>query len=212
MKSKFIPPNDPILTKVAKKIPRGQINFAEIKKIVESMLKIAYGQRKGKKRPIMVGLAAPQIGILKRIILVDVKADGKGKTGDLRVYINPQITWASKRKEEWYEGCFSAGNICGIVKRPISITVKSITFPHGVWEAKVVEEKYNGYVARIFQHEIDHINGIRFPDLIKDPNKLHWVKKSEFSLYRNKQTWRNWSKKCSFKKWESIKNPLLNKA
>lgn len=203
MKSKFVPPNDPILTKLAREIPKKQINSAETRKIVETMLVVASRQRNNKKRPIMVGLAAPQIGISKRIILVDIKADGKGRVGNLRVYINPQIIWTSKKEGEWYEGCFSTGKVCGIVSRPTSIKIQAIHYTHGM--CKVVSEKHKGYVARIFQHEIDHLNGIRFPDLIKNPNHLHWVLKKEFPLYRDKQAWRNWPKKCSFEKWESIK-------
>lgn len=214
MKSNFVPPNDPILNKVAKDIPKSKINSAETGKFVEKMLKVAYGQQKDNKKPILVGLAAPQIGILKRIILVDVKADGKGGVGELRIYINPRITWSSRKKGEWYEGCFSTGKVCGVVKRPYSIRMhgyilktprlRSLLPPR--WD--VVEEKFTGYVARIFQHEIDHLNGKRFPDLIKDPDKLHWVLKKEFPLYRNKQAWKNWLKKCSFEKWKRIKNPM----
>ena len=70
MKSKFIFPNDPILTKVAKEIPQDKINSSETRRIVETMLKVINEQRQNKKRPTGVGLAAPQIGILKRIILV----------------------------------------------------------------------------------------------------------------------------------------------
>lgn len=164
------------------------------------MLEIAYGEQKDQKKPVMVGLAAPQIGILKRIILVDILTDGKGplrrsesearKVGKLRVYINPEITWASKQKGEWYEGCYSTGRVCGIVSRPISIKIHS----YGT-DGRLVNEKHKGYIARIFQHEIDHLNGKVFINHISDPDKLHWVKKSEFPLYRNKQAWRNWPKK-----------------
>ncbi len=104
---KFVLPNDPTLTKRAKEISKSQISSSETQKIIQTMLKMAYGQQKNKKRPIMVGLAAPQIGISKRIILVDVKANGKGKVGDLHIYINPQIIWKSEKKAEWYEGCYS---------------------------------------------------------------------------------------------------------
>ncbi len=204
MKIKFLKPNDPILSKIAKEIPDQQISSKETQKIIERMLEIAYGEQKDKQKPIMVGLAAPQIGILKRIILVDVKADGKGKVGDLRIFINPKITWTSKEKEEWYEGCYSTGRVCGIISRPTSVKIKGFTMQPLRLQAKYIEEKYSGYVARIFQHEIDHLNGKLFPDLITNPDKLHWVKKSEFPLYRNKEAWRNWSKKA--------KNPLLKLA
>ncbi len=207
---KFVKPNHPILTKLAKTLTPDKINSPKIKQVIEQMLKIAHGEQKDGNKPIMVGLAAPQIGILKRIILVDIKADGKGGIGNLRVFINPEITWASKKEGEWYEGCFSIGRVCGIVSRSTSIKVKAYTlktkFPHRKGEYELKEEKFKGYVSRIFQHEIDHLNGIRFPDLISDPNKLHWVLKKEFSIYRNKQAWKNWPNKYSFEKWKRIKH------
>lgn len=199
----FLKPNDPSLTKISEDISAAQISSEETQEIINTMLKVAYGEQKDQKKPIMVGLAAPQIGILKRIILVDVAANGKGKVGDLRIYINPEITWSSKQKGEWYEGCYSTGRVCGIVSRAVSVKIEGFNL-----DGKLVKEKYSGYAARIFQHEINHLNGIRFPDLIKNPNKLHWVKKSEFPLYRDKEAWRNWPKKCSFEKWKRIKGML----
>ncbi|MBI2330370.1 peptide deformylase [Candidatus Daviesbacteria bacterium] len=180
------------MTKIAKKVdPRS----LETQKIIKIMFQTAYGEQKGRNKPIMVGLAAPQIGIFKRIILVDVKADGKGKTGDLRVYINPEIIWSSKREGEWYEGCYSTGRICGIVSRPITIKIKTFTMtPQG---CNREFRKYSDYVARIFQHEIDHLDGKIFTDHIKNPDHLHWVEEKEFPLYRNKEAWRNWPKKAS---------------
>lgn len=199
MRNPFLKSNNPILSKVAKEITESEINSKKIQNIIQTMLNVAYGEQRNKKKSIMVGLAAPQIGISKRIILVDVVADGKGKVGDLRVFINPEITWASKQKWEWYEGCYSTGKICGIVSRPESIKVRAYTlltsYPHYKWKFELVEEKYTGYVARIFQHEIDHLNGKVFINHISNPDKLHWVKKSEFPLYRDKQAWRNWPKK-----------------
>lgn len=218
MKIQFLKPDNLLLIKKVKKIPISQISSKETQKIVKAMLNVAYGEQKDKQKPIMVGLAAPQIGILKRIILVDVKADGKGKVGDLRVYINPEIIWKSKKEAEWYEGCYSTSKVCGIVFRLISIKVRAFTlksrggatFPPPRWIS--VEERWSGYVARIFQHEIDHLDGKVFVDHITNPENLHWVKKSEFPLYRNKQAWRNWPRKCSFEKWKSLKNPLLKKS
>lgn len=214
---RFVSPNHPILIKVAQKIPKSQISSSETQKIIQTMLSVAYGQQKNKKRPIMVGLAAPQIGISKRIILVDVKANGKGKVGDLHIYINPQIIWKSEKKAEWYEGCYSTSRVCGIVSRPFSIKFKGIRyypkgsdrFPTERW--KFLEEKHIGYTARIFQHEIDHLQGKVFVDKIKDPTKLHWVLKKEFTLYRNKRMWRDWPNKCSFEKWSKIKYGYRNK-
>ncbi len=198
MRTRFLKPNNPLLTKISKKIPKEQISSKETKEIINLMLKVASGEQKNKNKPVMVGLAAPQIGILKRIILVDVAANGKGQVGNLRVYINPEIIWKSKKKGEWYEGCFSTGRVCGIVSRPTSIKIRGFTLQPPRLQARYTEKKYSGYVARIFQHEIDHLIGKIFVDHITNPDNLHWVKKSEFTLYRNEQAWRNWPRKAKF--------------
>lgn len=196
----FSAPNDPILNKTAQEIPVKEITSPKFKKIIEKMLKFAYPEQSDSKKPILVGLAAPQVKISKRIILVDVKAEGHGVVGDLRVYINPEIVWKSKQENEWYEGCFSTDRVCGIVSRPTKITIKAYT-PKG----ELVEESYEGYTARIFQHEIDHLNGKEFTTHISDDNNLHWVEDSEFPEYRNSEGWRSWPKKCPREKWEKIK-------
>lgn len=193
----LVPPNDPILIKQA--VPVLKIN-GQIKKDIEKMLDVAYGHRVDRSKPTVVGLAAPQVGISKRIILVDVGADGKGKLADLRIYINPEVTWKSAETNEWYEGCWSTSHVCGIVSRPTKIKVKALT----VDGAEVIEE-YSGYVARIFQHEIDHLNGQEFTTHITDDNDLHWVEDDQFPEYRNNEAWRNWRVKCPREKWEKIK-------
>lgn len=201
--SHFLAPGDLLLTKISEVIKLTEISSVKVEAIIKKMLNTAYGEQKDRSKPVLVGLAAPQIGILKRIILVDIAANGRGEVGDLRIYINPEIVWKSKEEGEWYEGCYSTGNVCGIVSRSAVIKIQSLNE-----KGQPVLEKHTGYTARIFQHEIDHLNGIRFPDLIYNPSKLHWVKKEEFPLYRDKQAWKNWTKTCSFETWQSMKKPL----
>lgn len=201
--SYFLAPGDLLLTKISEVIKLTEISSVKVEAIIKKMLNTAYGEQKDRSKPVLVGLAAPQIGILKRIILVDIAANGRGEVGNLRIYINPEIIWKSKKEEEWYEGCYSTGNVCGIVSRSAVIKIQSLNE-----KGQPVLEKHTGYTARIFQHEIDHLNGIRFPDLIYNPSKLHWVKKEEFPLYRDKQAWKNWTKTCSFETWQSMKKPL----
>ena len=198
--SLFLKPNSILLSRKSKKVVLSKRNFPEVKTIISLMLKTANAQAKDKSKPVMVGLAAVQIGFTKRIILVDLLADGFGKVGNPKIYINPEITWTSKEKIEWYEGCFSTSRVCGIVSRSKSIKIRAFNV-----EGQEITETHLGYTARIFQHEIDHLNGIRFPDRITDPKNLHWVLKKEFPQYRNAAGWRNWSKKCSFEKWTKIK-------
>ena len=196
----FVEPNNPILVEIAKAIDISKISSPETQESIEEMLRVAYGEQVDRMKPLLVGLAAPQIGIPKRVILIDVSARGKGNVGDLRVYINPEIVWKSEEESEWYEGCYSTDRVCGIVSRPNSIKVKALTR-----DGQPIEEKHEGYTARIFQHEIDHLNGIEFVSYITDDNKLHWVEEDEFPEYRNNEGWRNWPKKCPREKWERIK-------
>ncbi len=198
---KFVPPNSPILVQVAQSVELKDIGTAELEKEIEDMLTVAYGEQIEREKPTLVGLAAPQIGISKCIILVDVIADGKGgPVGDLRLYINPEIIWQSKEEAEWYEGCFSTSRVCGVVSRPVKIKIRAWTRT-----GEIVEEEYSGYTARIVQHEIDHLNGKEFTTHITDDSKLHWVEKEEFPVYRNQGMWKNWPNKCPRAKWEEIK-------
>jgi peptide deformylase len=200
MNQKFVAPNDPILNKIAQPVSLDEINHDETKQHIEAMLDVAYGNRLDRTKPTVVGLAAPQIGISKRIIAVDIGADGKGGLANLKLYINPEITYQSDDTSDWYEGCWSTDRVCGIVSRSNEIKIKAYT-PEG----KEIEETHKGYVARIFQHEIDHLNGKEFITHITDDSKLHWVEENEFSDYRNNEGWRNWPKKCPREKWEKIK-------
>ena len=197
----LVAPNDPILIKIASPVSLNKISSKEIKKDMEQMLDLACGHRQDRSKPTVVGLAAPQIGISKRIILVDVGADGKGKLADLRVYINPEIIWKSEETNDWYEGCWSTDHVCGIVTRPTKIKVKALNVA-----GEEVSEEYSGYVARIFQHEIDHLNGKEFITHITNDDNLHWVEDDQFPEYRNNEAWRNWPVKCPRTKWNKIKN------
>jgi peptide deformylase len=196
----FAAPSDPILTKTAVPIPVTDITGPETKKDTEYMLDKAYGQQKDRSKPVLVGLAAPQVGISKRIILVDIGADGRGGVSNLQTYINPEITFSSLDESEWYEGCYSTDHVCGIVSRPNDIIIESYG-PDG----KKKEEKFSGYVARIFQHEVDHLNGKDFTTHITDDNNLHWVEEDQFPAYRNNEAWRTWPHKCPREKWNRIK-------
>ena len=201
MKAAFVPPSDPVLTVKVKAVTPQEIPSKETEDAIQKMLTVAYGEQKERSKSVMVGLAAPQIGISKQIILVDAAANGRGKVGDLRVYINPEILWRSEEENEWYEGCYSTDRVCGVVSRPTKIRLNALTR-----EGRNIEEEYTGYTARIFQHEIDHLNGVVFPSLITDDEKLHWVQENEFPQYRDHEAWRNWPRKCPREKWESLRS------
>lgn len=197
----FTPPGAPLLQMIAAKIPEDEILSDETQAIIERMFEVASGERdeSGEKRGL-VGLAAPQIGIGKRIILVDMGVDSEGKKfGSLEAFINPEITWVSPEMAERREGCFSVDSrVMGIVQRAGVIHVKAID-RRGV----PIEAEYSGMTARIFQHEIDHLDGIRFPDRVGSEGRLHWVEEDEYPEYKKDPN--AWSCQCPWSLWLAMK-------
>ncbi len=113
-----------------------------------------------------VGLAAPQIGVSKRVILVD--------TGqEIFALLNPQIVWGSKEKIKTKEGCLSVRGVWYDVLRPRKVKVRGVTE-----EGKDIEIEAEDLMAVIFQHEIDHLNGKLFID-----NASFFTKIKLFSSY-----------------------------
>ena len=122
-----------------------------------------YGLRSG------VGLAAPQINEPKRMIAVYLPDDGNGKSYDYML-VNPKIM--SHSVQHAYlptgEGCLSVDeNIPGLVHRHYRVTIKALDI-----DGNEVKLRLKGYPAIIFQHEIDHLNGIMFYDYIDQDNPL----------------------------------------
>jgi peptide deformylase len=114
----FVDCEDPILNVSSRALTIEEIRDSGMQKLFDAMLAFASGEQTDQQKHVLVGLAAPQIGHSLRVILVDCKADGKGGVSGLSLYINPEILGLSQETEEWYEGCFSTGNVKGIVRRP----------------------------------------------------------------------------------------------
>jgi peptide deformylase len=109
-----------------------------------------------------VGLAAPQVGIAKRFMLVCPSAE----LGDEQVVINPEILRA-EGEEEMEEGCLSFPGIYGTVRRATRIHVRYRDLD---WAERDLH--LEGYVARIFQHENDHLNGVVFVDRMSPADRM----------------------------------------
>ena len=198
--SHFAKPSDVILNIQAEEIPLNEIKSTEVQEIIDRMFDIAKGERTDPEARSMVGLAAPQIGISKRIILVDIGVDSERRDlGKLTAFINPEIVWYSEELVEGREGCFSVDErVAGIVQRSKSIKIKAYDR-----DGNIVLQEFSDFTARIFQHEIDHLQGIRFPDRIGEQGKLQWVKDAEYPEYR--KNWQNWPHKCPWDVWQAMK-------
>lgn len=159
---------NPVLRDVAKTVPVKDISSPAIKKIIERMREALDGQDDG------VALAAPQIGESVRIFVVSGKIFDKGfekkdYVRDLKnthpdlVFINPELTKLSREKKPMPEGCLSVRWLYGDVRRATRATVTAYD-EHG----KKFERGAGGLLAQIFQHEIDHLDGILFIDKAVD--------------------------------------------
>jgi peptide deformylase len=120
-----------------------------------------------------VGLAAPQVGISERLVVIEYAEDEEEdneeiaeedpkpiKPKQLFVIINPEIVKASEEKVMGVEGCLSIPGLVGEVERHEALQIKALNR-----RGKPLKIKAEGWLARIFQHEIDHLNGVVFTDL-----------------------------------------------
>lgn len=121
------------------------------------------------KRAEGIGLAAPQIGLTKRIFVIDTTplVDDEGEFKPLeKVYLNPRILHSDDTLSSYNEGCLSIPGIFRELNRPekIHVTYQNIAF-------ETIEEELSGLEARIFQHEYDHLDGILFIDRLSGLQK-----------------------------------------
>ncbi len=152
-----------IQTKPVKKINPGLLQtFKEMVKLTKTFTD-----------PEGVGLAATQVGLGEQYFVA--KVDGSNRTrkmaepnlkpskesGKFITVINPKITWTSKKTKKYFEGCLSIPNYWGEVQRYLGIKVIYMDET-----GKIINANLKGVMAWIFQHEIDHLNGILFPDRV----------------------------------------------
>jgi peptide deformylase len=134
----------------------------EIKQIIAAMEAATTDWDQSRDHEVGVALAAVQIDHLYKIVVVRDNYEDKNDRS-FTTFINPEITKAEGELIEDFEGCLSVPNVYGKVKRYDRVKVKALDA-----EGKSFRVTAEGFLARIFQHEIDHTNGIVFIDHIKD--------------------------------------------
>ena len=158
------------LNQVSKKV---DIVDNKIISILEQMLECMYNNNG-------IGLAAPQVGILKRLVVVDC-SDKSNIKKPLKL-INPEIIKFSEKILEFEEGCLSLPTQYAKVKRPAEITVKFQNI-----EGVYCQERFSGIEATCIQHEVDHLNGKLFVDHVSKLKKNIIIKKLiKFKKINNK--------------------------
>lgn len=125
---------------------------AAVEKLIADMLETMY-EAPG------IGLAAPQVGVLTRVVVMDCAA--KEEEPDPLALINPEVVWASEETNVHEEGCLSIPDIYEEVTRPAAVKVRFID-----QKGAAREEEFDGLRATCVQHEIDHLNGKLFIDYL----------------------------------------------
>lgn len=133
-----------------------------IKKIVENMRAATLSWDASREHEVGVALAAVQIDKLYRIVVVRNDYNDKASQ-DFTVFINPEITKRAGQVVADFEGCLSVPNVYGKVPRHTKVRVKALDLDGREFRASA-----EGFLARIFQHEIDHTTGVVFIDHIRD--------------------------------------------
>jgi len=167
---------DPVLRKISKEIPVGSITKPKIQKIIGDMNDALNSQFDG------VAIAAPQIGVSLRIFIVSgkifdenfINGEYLNKNNNLPlinksnlVFVNPIFMKTSKDKKLMIEGCLSVRPLYGKVRRATRATVMAYDE-----NGKKFVKEASGLLAHIFQHEIDHLDGVLFIDKAKDLQEI----------------------------------------
>jgi len=133
-----------------------------IKELIEKMEESTLDWEASRDHEVGVALAAVQINVHKRVIVIRNNFDNKNDR-TFQVYINPEIAKYDGKQIEEFEGCLSVRDVYGKVPRYSKVKIKAKDI-----DGKDVRITAEGFLARVFQHEIDHTNGMLFVDRIKD--------------------------------------------
>lgn len=151
---------DPVLKQVSKPV---EMVDDTLRSLMDDMLETMYAAPG-------IGLAAIQVGVAKRVIVMDASSDEE--EADPRFFVNPDITWRADDLALYQEGCLSVPEHYADVERPAEVKVKFIDY-----DGNEQEIEAEGLLATCIQHEIDHLNGILFIDHLSGVKRNMIVRK-----------------------------------
>ena len=152
----------PILKKKAEKVEKVD---DELRRFLDDMLETMYADNG-------CGLAAPQVGVSKRVVVIDIAHEGEEPQP--LYMVNPEITWKSDETEVCEEGCLSLPELRAEVERPASVKISYLDY-----DGKACELLAEGFLAVAAQHELDHLDGILYIDHLSRLKRQMLVKKLE---------------------------------
>jgi peptide deformylase len=151
---------DPVLKKVSGRV---EAVDDELRALMDDMLETMYAAPG-------IGLAAIQVGVPKRVIVMDIARAEEDKQP--RYFVNPEILWASEETAPYEEGCLSVPEIYDEVERPARVKIR-----YQDYDGQTVEEDAEGLFAVCIQHEMDHLDGVLFIDHLSRLKREQAVKK-----------------------------------
>ncbi|HYB99785.1 MAG TPA: peptide deformylase [Candidatus Limnocylindrales bacterium] len=155
---------NPVLRKVARDLTPVEIRSDQTRALVEDMIDTMHHEEG-------IGIAAPQIGESVQLAIIQIDVDSNrypdSPAFDLSVIINPRIRVLDRTEQGYWEGCLSVPNMRGEVWRPRKVRVDYLDL-----DAQPQSIEAEGFLATVFQHELDHLQGVLFLDRIRDTRKL----------------------------------------
>lgn len=152
---------------------------AEVTQFDASLEKLSKRMAKAMYSSGGVGLAAPQIGVSKRVVVIDCEWDGEGKKDPL-VLVNPKVIEHSEEQYDGPEGCLSIPGVCFEIPRYTWVKVRAQDLVGKTYEVEANEGLFN----RCLQHEIDHVNGITMFERLEPMKRIKAVQAYQEALER----------------------------
>jgi peptide deformylase len=161
---KIVQAGHPVLRDAAKRVPEEMFGSAELASLARTMVEVM-------RDAPGVGLAAPQIGVGLRVIVMEDVSTTMARLSDaertergrvelpLTILVNPELHPAGDRRATFFEGCLSVGGYMALVERRLDVVVRGLDT-----DGKKVELELRGWPARIAQHELDHLDGTLYVD------------------------------------------------
>jgi peptide deformylase len=155
---------DPCLRKVARPLDPTEISSAKTSALLVDMVDTLAASGG-------IGLAAPQIGVSLRLAIIEI-AGGPSRYGELEplpltIFVNPEIKVLAPATQGYWEGCLSVPGLRGFVERPQHVLVTYLNL-----SGEKLAMELTGFLATVFQHEFDHLDGTLFVDRLSDPTLL----------------------------------------
>jgi len=158
---------NPVLRQVARELTREEILSPEVRALIEDMVDTMHHEEG-------IGIAAPQVGESLRMAIVEIAVDSERypemNPFEQAVLINPRLAVLDATEQGYWEGCLSVPNLRGLVHRPRTVRVDYLDL-----DGEPASVAADGFLATVFQHELDHLDGVLYIDRVRDTRKIATV-------------------------------------